>query len=99
MLNSNSLVTGGYPDKCVSVNTYILRLSDPDYPGTFYWAIGADLPTSRGGLMCSKVYTEVYGIRTQKVIVAGGEDGRSQSRFNIVEIYDVAGNKWETGKP
>ena len=47
--------------------------------------------------MCSKVYKEVSGVKTQKVIVAGGEDGRSQSRFSIVEIYDVAGDKWETG--
>ena len=91
------LVSGGYG----SPTTYILDATSDSAAasGNFYWTEVEKLPTPRGGLMCSKVYTEVYGIRTQKVIVAGGEDGRSQSRFNIVEIYDVAGNKWETGKP
>ena len=87
-------LSGGYPDHCVSVNTYILRLSDPEDPGSFHWANGTRLPTPRGGLMCSQVHA---GTGNQKVIVAGGKDGRSQAWFGAVEIYYVAEDTWERG--
>ena len=89
----NLLVTGGYPDSCVSSITYILRRNNSD--GSFKWINGTSLPTSRGGLMCSTVWTGWSGNETQKVIVAGGR--RGQTNYDIVEIYNVDENMWEIG--
>ena len=89
----NVLVTGGYSDQCVSSITYILRRNNSD--GSFKWINGTSLPTSRGGLMCSTVWTGWSGNETQKVIVAGGR--RGQTNYDIVEIYNVDENMWEIG--
>ena len=89
------LVSGGYN----SVKTYILTATDNDAArgGNFYWSSVKTLPTSSGGLMCSKVDTKDpgYATHTQKVVVAGGR--HDQTNLKLVYIYDVKENKWSQG--
>ena len=45
--------------------------------------------------MCGPVRNEATG-KVEQIVVAGGWDG--SSRLNTVEIYDIAGNTWQTGE-
>ena len=89
------LVSGGYG----SAKTYILSAEDIHHAesGDFYWSDVEKLPTPRGGLMCSKVYTKDsgYATHTQKVVVAGGR--HAQTHLSLVDIYDVQEDEWRTG--
>ena len=46
------------------------------------------------GLMCGPVRASPGG-RVEKIVAAGGQDVRQL--INIVEIYDITGNKWKRG--
>ena len=89
------MVSGGYG----SALTYILNATDDDAArkGDFFWSGVKKLPTPRGGLMCSKVYTKGpgYATHTQKVVVAGGR--HAQTHLSLVDIYDVKEDNWRTG--
>ena len=45
-------------------------------------------------LMCGPVRNEATG-KVEQIVVAGGYGG---TRLNTVEIYDIAGNTWQTGE-
>ena len=46
--------------------------------------------------MCGPVRDGLGG-RVQKIIAAGGMGGYGNSDLNIVEVYDMSLNTWETG--